>query len=118
MAIAEPDRGWTVPRVAAAIFFVGFLSVQLLVPALVRSDSRPARFGWRMYSTAPLEVQVTAVLRDGSRRPIEPRDHLPGLRADVDFASSLAPYLCRTLGDAARIEVRIGDRSRESKSCR
>ena len=93
---------------AAAVFFVVFLAIQIAVPLvqLVWSP-RPARFGWQMYSVVSAAPRFELIMRDGVAKPLDITPYVTSLRGDVPIARFLPPHLCALFPDAAAIHYRM-----------
>ena len=98
---------WTVANMAAAIFFIGFLAVQLLVPIIrLGAERRPARYAWQMYSTYVPPVVFLRESPSGSLDTIQVSDHVARPRGDIDLARYLPRHICsRDTGAAAVLVV-------------
>jgi hypothetical protein len=91
-------------EMAAAIFFIVFLAVQLAVPIVqLLSAPRPARFGWQMYSVRSVPPRFDLLLRDGTSQPVALDSYVTSLRADVPLVRFLPPHLCRLFPQAAAV---------------
>jgi hypothetical protein len=102
----QPAAGpWTSTSVAAATFFLLFLLVQTLVPAVLLWAPRPARFGWQMFSAKPRVFRYVLVLRDGTSRPVELGRYLAQSRGEVAMDEALPPHLCRVVPGLASVRV-------------
>jgi hypothetical protein len=99
-------------RVAAAIFFAAFLSIQIVVPfvQLVWS-TRPARFGWQMYSVVSVVPQFELIMRDGAVNPLDITPYVTSRRGDVPLTRFLPAHLCALFPNAAAIHYQMEDGS-------
>jgi hypothetical protein len=85
--VNEAARAWTLPRVLAAVFVVGWLAVQVAVPLIQRTSTEGARpFAWQMFSRR-VDVPRFKVVEDWER-------HLGRTRLEVNFARHVPPFLC------------------------
>ena len=80
---------------AVRVLVVGYLAIQLLLPAVLLVGPRPARFGWQMYSTAADLPTVVAVDASGHERTVDVASLLAGPRAEVDYVPLLVDQGCR-----------------------
>lgn len=101
--MAEPSR----PSVRSLLFWL-ILGAQLLVPVLQFDETRPARFGWQMFSGVGPPIEFTVELADGTVETVDIYDHLARPRPEMDFASSLPPGLCDRIDAAEAIQVEVG----------
>jgi hypothetical protein len=109
---------WTAASVAAAVFMVAFLSVQLLVPALALFGPRPTRFAWQMYSALPPVPRAWAVAADGTVREVDLEPLFAARRAEIDYQAVLREGLCDAV-DAKAIRLQLhGDAAVEEIPCR
>jgi hypothetical protein len=107
---ADSDAMRASPSTWAAIGFVAYLAVQLLLP-LHQLFVAEGPFGWRMYasrsSAGPPRVAILA--RDGSSQALSSdalrRYVLRGKSLELSL-DRLAPHLCRQRPDAAAIHLR------------
>jgi hypothetical protein len=91
-------------EIAAALFFVAFLAIQLAVPIVqLVSAPRPARFGWQMYSVRSVPPRFDLLLRDGTSQPVALESYVTSLRADVPLVRFLPPHLCGIFPQAAAV---------------
>ena len=81
-------RTWTVPRVLAAVFVVGWLAVQVAVPLIQRTSTEGARpFAWQMFSRHVDVPRFKVVAADGTETEVEDWErHLGRTRLEVNFA--------------------------------
>lgn len=86
---------WTPQKRAAAIFFVVFLAIQILVPLYLLTRPRPARFGWQMYAGAKAPHSVTLTRKDGSEITVPASAFVGAYRGDLEMIEALPPFLCQ-----------------------
>ena len=104
---ATPDLPpYNLGPVLALVFVVLFLSIQIIVPAVKLTSSRPARFGWHMWTVTPPRRQVVLLMRDGTTRPADLRPYLAQGRGELDLDNVLPPHLCRMIPDVAAVRYR------------
>ena len=110
--------GWN-PRTLAAAAFIGmYILWQVVVPASALLASRPARFGWQMYSARPDLPKAWATDASGLETPIDMEQVFAQVRAEIDFSAALRSAVCASSGAVA---VRIQDPQRagpELLTCR
>ncbi len=112
---------WSWRSRAAAAFVVGYVAVQLLVPAGLLFLPRAQRFGWQMYSSAHPTPVLVALRGGGARDTLDIDHYLAFRRGDMsrDYAVRLAWHVCRIDRDVEAIEVRrIPDRPASLQPCR
>jgi hypothetical protein len=99
-------------QLAAAVFLVAFLVIQILIPLVqfVRAP-RPARFGWQMYSVASAAPRFELIMRDGATKPLDITPYVTSLRGDVPLARFLPRHLCTLFPDAAAVHYQMDDDS-------
>ena len=90
-------------RRAAAVFFVLFLAVQIIVPIVQLTKPRPTHFGWQMFSALRSLPRYWVVLDDGSQRDINMYEHIGMQRLDADYHRALPEYLCRAYPTAVAV---------------
>jgi hypothetical protein len=110
--LALAPRRTRATEVAAALFFVAFLAVQLAVPLIqLVSAPRPARFSWQMYSVVSDAPRFDLVMRDGTSQPVALELYVTSLRADVPLVRYLPPHLCRLFPQAMAVRYQQNDGS-------
>ena len=77
---------------------IAFLVVQIAVPAWQLTGTRPARFGWQMYTARAQASQFAAVARDGTATPVTLDDYIVRRRDDLDLLRFLPPAICARTG--------------------
>jgi hypothetical protein len=80
-----------------------FLAVQILVPIIQLGKTRPAHFGWQMFSDWRPIPTYWIVLADGSTREIDLHEHIAVRRLDADYHSVFPDYLLRTYSEALAV---------------
>ena len=88
-------------RIAAIALVAAFVAMQLLVPAVALFETRPARFGWQMYSALPRLPQAWVIDAAGAQRPVDLTDLFAVRRAEIDYEDVLRAGLCEATGAAA-----------------
>ncbi|HEX2832687.1 MAG TPA: hypothetical protein VHW00_06710 [Thermoanaerobaculia bacterium] len=106
---SHAGRRWTVAAVAAAAFFILFVSIQTIVPLIRLWAPRPARFGWQMYSARPQRVRFTLVLRNGTTQPVDLARYVGFSRGEVTLEQALPQHLCRVVPDVSSVQIRRAD---------
>ena len=96
----------TIGGIAALIFVVLFLSIQIIVPVAKLMSSRPARFGWHMWTVIPPRREIELVMRDGSTKTADLRPYIAQGRGELDLDHVLPPHLCRMMPDVAAVRYR------------
>jgi hypothetical protein len=92
--VAQPQAP-TRAEILAAGVCLAFLAFQLALPvAQLIWASRPARFGWQMYSAASAPPRFELIAADGSAQPVDIAPYVASLRGDVPVARFLPPHLC------------------------
>lgn len=104
------------PRLVVA-FMLTILAAQILIPARQLTMSRPARWGWQMYSAVRPSGEYRIVTRDGSGREVKVADYVANWRGELDLPAVLPEHLCRTIPDAIAVEVSVGDGPMETLPC-
>lgn len=109
---------WTARRIAAAVFFLIFLGIQVTVPIWkLGSDARPARYGWHMFSTFTVPVFYMAIASDGTVDTVYAQQHVARARPEIDFPRLLPQHLCAVLPGTETVIVRAGSIT-ERRPCR
>jgi hypothetical protein len=106
------QSNWTPRKRAAAVFFAGFLAIQILVPLYMLTRPRPARFGWQMYSGAKAPLSITLIRKNGTEVTIPSDDYFGAYRGDLDVIETLPAYLCQR--DSGVVSVRLNFAHSES----
>ena len=101
---APPERR----TLAISVVIVAFLLVQVLVPVAALFGSRPARFGWHMYSALPDVPRAWTVAADGTAKPVDLDTLFAVRRAEIDYAAVLRTGLCDATG-APAVKIRASD---------
>lgn len=97
---------WT--KLAATAFCIVFLTIQLVTPLVqLIWAPRPARFGWQMFSVDVPPPAFTAVLDNGTTRPVALEPYVASLRGDVPLAQFLPAHLCRVLPHVVAIRYQL-----------
>lgn len=96
-------------RGAALLLAIVIATVQLGVPVVALFDSRPARFGWHMYSTLNPAPEAWAEDEGGNLAPVDLDALIADPRAEIRWSAPLADMLCRDDAIAA-IAVVVTDR--------
>ena len=86
--------------------------LQVATPAIALMGTKPARFGFQMYSGLGA-VKVTAVNDRAENIPVNPEAEIAGLlRPDVDWTGVLPERICDSYPSAARVTVEQPGRQR------
>lgn len=104
-----------------AAFILLFGLVQIVLPAFMLSEPRPARFGWHMFTQGRTRGDFAVVHADGTRTKVRIADYAVSDRPEVDFHAVLPAHLCRVIPEAQAIAVKgaTGMRAEESvTTCR
>jgi hypothetical protein len=94
-------------RGGALLLALIILAIQVGVPVLALFDSRPARFGWQMYSTLNPAPQASVEDASGNLLPVDLDALIADPRAEIRWSAPLAGLLCR---DGAAVAVVVTDR--------
>lgn len=95
------------PRRGAALLIVLILAVQVGVPIAALFESRPARFGWQMYSTVNPAPEAAVEDASGNLVPVDLSALIADPRAEVRWSGPLSDLLCR---ERAAVAVVVTDR--------
>jgi hypothetical protein len=87
-------------------FIVLYALVQVVVPAIMLREPRPARFGWHMFTQGRAAGQFTVIHAGGRRTRVRIRDYTIMDRQEVAFHAVLPAHLCRVIPDAHAVEVK------------
>lgn len=75
---------------------IAFVAIQLVVPILQLAQSRPAHFGWQMFSGYRPIPCYWLVHADGAEVPVNIEEVLSGMwRLDADYRKVLPEFLLR-----------------------
>lgn len=103
-------RGASAATLAATLFCVVFLVTQITTPVVqLIWAPRPARFGWQMFSVNVPPPAFTAVLDDGTARPVVLESYVGSLRGDVPLAQFLPAHLCRVVPHVVAVRYQYRD---------
>lgn len=105
MTVRRFEAPWAPREIAAAVFFIAFLGVQIALPIYKLFVPRPAQFGWQMFSDRHRPARLSLVLRSGETRPLDPSVYLETTRGDLRFEWELARHLCRTHSQLAAVRL-------------
>lgn len=100
---------WSRRTALTAVFFIGFVAVQLIVP-LVQVGSAPTRFGWKMFAATYPFVQFSAEYPDGTVERIRPQPYRK-FRPEVRYENHMPAHLCGQLPDATAILVHMPNKT-------
>lgn len=101
---AQPDRR----TLAISVVIVAFLLVQLAVPLVALTGSRPGRFAWQMYSALPNVPHAWTVGADGTEQVVDVDALFAVRRAEIDYARVLRAGLCEATG-APAVKIQAND---------
>lgn len=89
--------GWTRTTLRRALLCAAYVSVQIVVPAVLLLGPRPARFGWQMFAAHTIAPAFAVEHADGRRAMVDVDDFFAFRRGDLDPAvfDRLPPHLCR-----------------------
>jgi hypothetical protein len=94
---------------AAALFFGGYLAVQIALPLLCLTAGSACNFGWTMYSGRSERWDFFVQWRSGEESPVptgpESVAGLSVLGSKLDQPRFLPPYLCRAFSGAVAIRA-------------
>jgi hypothetical protein len=104
----------TSPRWSARDRLVGavvvtYLVLQLVVPAVLLFSPRPQRFGWQMFTNAPVLPKLV-LHRTSGRRDTVDIDRYFAIRRPELAHSDLglaAAHVCRVIQDVALVELQV-----------
>ncbi len=71
------------------------LTVQIGVPVAALFESRPARFGWQMYSTLNPAPEASVEDANGNLVPVDVSALVADPRAEIRWSGPLSDLLCR-----------------------
>jgi hypothetical protein len=90
----------------AAGFIVLFGLIQIVLPAIMLAEPRPARFGWHMFTQGRTKGEFSVVHADGTRTRVRIADYAVSDRPEVDFHVVLPAHLCRVMPEAHAVAVK------------
>lgn len=104
---ASPD--WSARDRLVAAVVVTYLALQLIVPAVLLFFPRPQRFGWQMFTAAPVIPRMVLHRTTGRRDTVDINRYFAIRRpelalGDLGFVTS---HVCRVTPDAALVEVTV-----------
>jgi hypothetical protein len=100
-------------RGVLAGLIVGFLALQVAVPAISLFGPRPVRFGWHMYTVYAPTPLVWTEASDGELSRVDLDSVLVESSPEMDHGIALLEPLCGRAGvDAVVIESVVSGRSR------
>jgi hypothetical protein len=87
-------------------FIVLFALVQIVVPAIMLREPRPARVGWQMFTRGRQMGDFAVIRPDGSRTQIRIADYAVEAIPEVPYYAVLPAHLCRVIPDAHAVVVK------------
>jgi hypothetical protein len=102
---SEPANRWSAKDLLTVVFVGSYLLVQTVVPLMALTRSRPARFGWQMFSATPSGVAFTLIFDDGRRQVTDVRPFIGQTRGELVLDDDLPPHLCRLNPGVVAVEV-------------
>ena len=87
-------------------FIVLFALVQLVVPAIMLGEPRPARVGWQMFTQGRKKGDFAVIRSDGSRMRIRIADYAAEDIPEVPYYALLPAHLCRVIPGAHAVVVK------------
>jgi hypothetical protein len=87
-------------------FIVVFALVQLVVPAIMLGEPRPARAGWQMFTQGRKKGEFAVIRSDGRRTPIRIADYAAEDIPEVRYYAVLPAHLCRVVSDTRAVVVK------------
>jgi hypothetical protein len=87
-------------------FIVLFGLVQIVVPAIMLREPRPARFGWHMFTQGRTAGEFAVIHSDGHRTRVRIADYAVKARPEVPFYAVLPAHLCRVVPHAHAVAVK------------
>jgi len=88
---------WTTITVTRALLCGVYLTLQIVVPAVLLLGPRPARFGWQMFAAHTVAPAFAVEYADGHRALVDVDDFFAFRRGDLDPAvfDRLPAHFCR-----------------------
>ena len=115
----QQTESWTRNSVLVAIFFACFLGIQIFLPIVRLTATRPARFGWQMWSARRRPTLFFVVMTDGTTRPADLSRYIGWSRGELKLTERLPPHLCRVIPDLLAVHIQPpGSETRDIYSCR
>ena len=107
-ATARIARWSTRDRVRATIV-VSYLVLQVAVPAVMLFGSRPQRFSWHMFTTAPIVPSLVLYRLPGGRDTVDVNAYFAVRRPELTESdlARLPAHICRITPDVRRVELRL-----------
>jgi len=90
----------------ASGFIVLFGLIQIVLPAIMLREPRPARVGWQMFTQGRKKGDFSVVRSDGSRMRIRIADYAVEDIPEVSYYAVLPAHLCRVVPDADAVVVK------------
>ena len=87
-------------------FIVLFGLIQIVLPAIMLREPRPARFGWHMFTQGRKPGDFAVIHSDGHRTPVRIADYAVQARPEVSFYAVLPAHLCRVIPEAHAVAVK------------
>jgi hypothetical protein len=103
---------------AAAVFFVVYLAIQVIVPVLRLFDARPSRWGWQMYAGTKAPISADLIREDGTMKTVPVAFYLGNYRSDLDLLEALPPYLCKKDPRTKVVRLNFGNAPSRDFPCR
>ena len=111
MASGSPltSASWSArDRLVAAVIIV-YLVLQVGVPTVLLLRPRPQRFGWQMFTNAPVIPTVVVHRSSGRGDTVDVDRYFARRRPELTPGELdlLAPHVCRVTDDAALVEISV-----------
>lgn len=105
--LAPTPRSWSAQDRLVGAVVVTYLALQLAVPTVMLFRPRTQRFGWQMFTAAPVLPRLVLHRTTGRRDTVEVDRYFAIRRpelapGDLDF---VAPHVCRVTPDATLVEL-------------
>jgi hypothetical protein len=98
---------WSTREVAAALFFFGFLAVQIAIPTIQLARPRAGKFGWQIYAWDFVSTQptLTVTTENGEIHEVAPPVGIREWWSDVSFDRGVAEHICRSVSGARAVAI-------------
>ncbi len=101
--------GWSTRDRLVGAVVVAYLVLQLVVPAVMLFRPRPQRFGWQMFTNAPVLPKLVLHRTTGRRDTVDIDPYFAIRRpelspGDLDLVGA---HVCRVTPDVALVELRV-----------
>ena len=104
------SANWSARDRVVGALVVTYLALQLALPTLMLFRPRTQRFGWQMFTSAPVLPRLVLHRAAGAPDTLDVNNYFAVRRPELqaDHLDLLAAHICRVAGDATLVELWVG----------